>query len=87
MVKPVTCPWIFGLLQAEAGAEAVGLRKDLAAVERKLAGLIDGKRSSTALLPLGRTDVLGRPGSGVFELSLWLTLPTTRRVSSGGSSC
>ena len=28
-------------LQAEAGAEAAGLRKDLAAVERKLAGLID----------------------------------------------
>ena len=46
-----------------------------------------GKRSSVALLPLGRTDVLGRPGYGVFELSLWMTLPTTRRVSSGGSSC
>ena len=45
------------------------------------------KRSSAALLPLRRTDVLGRPGYGVFELSLWMTLPTTRRVSSGGSSC
>ena len=48
---------------------------------------INGKRGSVALLPLGRADVLGRPGYGVFELSLWLTLPTTRRVSSGGSSC
>ena len=48
---------------------------------------VQRKRSSAALLPLRRTDVLGRPGSGVFELSLWMTLPTTRRVSSGGSSC
>jgi hypothetical protein len=47
----------------------------------------NGKRRSVALLPLGRTDVLGRPGFGVFELSLWMTLLTTRRVSSGGSSC
>ena len=46
-----------------------------------------GKRSSVALLPLGRTDVLGCPWYGVFELSLWMTLPTTRRVSSGGWSC
>ena len=45
------------------------------------------KRSSAALLSLGRTDVLGRPGSGVFELPLWMTLSTTRRVSSGGLSC
>ena len=53
-----------------------------------LADVLDHrKRSSVALLPLGRTDVLGRPGYGVFELSLWMTLPTTRRVSSGGSSC
>ena len=49
--------------------------------------LMHGKRSSAALLPLRRTDVLGRPGSGVFELPLWLTLSTTRRVSCGGSSC
>ena len=48
---------------------------------------INGKRSSEALLPLGRTDVLGRPWYGVFELSLWMTLSTTRRVSSGGLSC
>ena len=47
----------------------------------------DRKRSSAALLPLSRTDVLGRPWSGVFALSLWMTLRTTRRVSSGGSSC
>ena len=38
-----------------------------------------GKRSTAALLPLGRTDVLGRPWYGVFELSLWMTLSTTRR--------
>ena len=50
-------------------------------------GHLRRNRSSAALLPLGRTDVLGRPWSGVFELSLWMTLPTTRRVSSGGSSC
>ena len=48
---------------------------------------ISRKRSSVALLPLGRTDVLGRPGYGLFELSLWMTLSTTRRVSSGGLSC
>ena len=46
-----------------------------------------GKRISVALLPLCGSDVLGRPGYEVFELSLWMTLPTTRRVSSGGSSC
>ena len=45
------------------------------------------KRSFVALLPLGRTDVLGRPGYGLFELSLWMTLSTTRRVSSDGLSC
>ena len=48
---------------------------------------VDGKRSSAALLPLCGSDVLGRPWSGLFELSLWMTLPTTRRVSSGGLSC
>ena len=48
---------------------------------------VERKRSSVALLPLGRTDVLGRPWYGVFELSLWMTLSTTRRVSSGGLSC
>ena len=52
------------------------LHGDLATILRK--------RSAAALLPLERTDVLGRPGFGVFELSLWMTLTTTRRVSFGG---
>ena len=54
---------------------------------RVLIFVLNRKRSSVALFRLGGSDVLGRPGSGVFELSLWMTLPTTRRVSSGGSSC
>ena len=74
------------------GSSRSTLRRTLAAMRRgpsAFMGLLRAHRmrSSVALLPLGRTDVLGRPGFGVFELSLWMTLSTTRRVSSGGSSC
>ena len=68
--------------------EAAAERDALATQNDRLRHLlVKRKRSSAALLPLRRTDVLGRPGSGVFELSLWMTLSTTRRVSCGGSSC
>ena len=85
-----------GKTQAEAAeaAEAVGVSRQVVNrwLKRHAQGgeeaLLDGrKRSTAALLPLGRTDVLGRPWYGLFELSLWMTLPTTRRLSSGGSSC
>ena len=39
-----------------------------------------GKRGVTALLPTRVTDVLGVLGAEGFELSLWTTLLTTRRM-------
>ena len=75
------------------GAARVAVRALREVITRELAeghpltATYDRKRSPAALLPLGRTDVLGRPWYGLFELSLWMTLPTTRRVCSGGSSC
>ena len=82
---------IRGLVEAivlvpEDGWLRVEIRGELASI-LALAEGARRNRSSAALLPLGRTDVLGRPWFGVFELSLWMTLPTTRRVSSGGWSC
>ena len=68
-------------------AVLTGLVESLLSIIDVMTREIESNRSSAALLPLSWTDVLGRPGFGVFELSLWMTLPTTRRVSSGGWSC
>ena len=91
---PVVRAGLAALLRERAGAgtvlEAAGAGTGLALAQAHGdldAVLLDRKRSVAALLPLERADVLGRPWSGVFELSLWMTLRTTRRVSSGGSSC
>ena len=73
-------PAVADAASGEPNAERIGKPLSAPVIEIR-------NRSFAALLPLERTDVLGRPWSGVFELSLWMTLRTTRRVSSGGSSC
>ena len=77
----------FGRAAKFLGVETSTISRRIARLEDELGLALFGKRSVAALLPLERADVLGRPWSGVFELSLWMTLRTTRRVSSGGSSC
>lgn len=55
----------------DAAAQELGLRR--AQCYRK--------RGVTALLPARVTDVLGRLGAEGFELSIWTTLLTTRRMA------
>ncbi|HEX4172574.1 MAG TPA: hypothetical protein VHY82_08855, partial [Acetobacteraceae bacterium] len=70
-------------LYADSGYQGPKFRQGLQRVCRQ----INGKRCSTALLPLAGSAVLGWPEAAGFGLSLCSKLMTTLRADIGGLSC
>ena len=81
---------LHGALSDAAAKRGGAIKADLEAIPHKaraiadsLKASLDGKRCPMALVPTPIGTVLDCPVSEGFELSLWTTLMTTRRLGSG----